>query len=1311
MKIQNPKPNVFLFRRSLPYVAGLSVAALTLWGLRQHPTATTTAELSRPTEVVAASPSGDLSLSESSQAAAPTPSAGGCADCAQKSPTIAQQITQIPVATQPDVEVLLKKFRKGDHLVKTNAFDSLKTATIGKAVTVQAGGIEWKGILDSRLDQSNTFQAGVTLDNDLGRLVISIRGDQKILATVFFTGENQVLTARGFPENGAWTMETSVYENVACQPKGAVYTPPAVPAKGATAATSNTRVPAANPITVPLLNSNPKSTYVVYVDFDGEVVVNPAWAGGKMIDATPMAGAQSPAFITEVWQRASEDFAPFDVNVTTDRTVYDAADPTRRVMGIATDNNTAMPGSGGVAMLGSFGQEIPFWIFNDTVGTCADTVSHEGGHTMGLMHDGTTAGVEYYGGQGSGAVSWAPIMGAYFSDGTDEEVTSWGKGEYPNANNKEDDLRIITSTNGFGYRTDDVPNTRLAAKELTVVNGNFLDSGIIERNDDVDWFKFSTRGGVFKLQISALRITGVEPMRGANLGISATLYNGAGKQLQISNINNSLDSSFSLRLAAGDYYVKVEGAGKGTPATSFTKYSSLGQYFITGSVPLKEPVSISPLANKFSPKGGEGSFNVSSEAGWSWSCSASWIQSSELKNQSGNQRFDYVVAENTAYASRVATITLTSGIFSYSHSVYQEARVPDDHGDTTASATSVDLGSATDGRINFAGDVDVFRIVVEESGYLHIGTTGVTNTYGRLMDSNGVVLASNDDGDKLNFALVHPVLAGVYYVEVSQTGLFDAGGGIYQFYNNFVPSNVITIDPTSRVVNPVAADFGFDLTSNTDWTWSIWSFDGTDWVAGCSWLTTDEALNQSMSQRFAYHLAENTSTEVRKAQIRIRKVGALIDDVTHEISQIAPGMDDCGDTIATAKPIALNSSISGMINTEGDLDVYQVDIPVVGSLTAGTTGSFDTFGTLLDANGNVLASNDDLTDVNFGFTRSLLPGRYYIQVRHFRSIDVGSYQLFVGFKNPSTVNLVYKVDRMLGALSGITTQTIKPGGNGRAVTAVAKAGYVFTGWSDGVLTATRTDLRVLSDLTVTALFSRLLSVEKDGGPSLVDNQDPPLDFGSITTAQSATVNFVIKNMGTKDLTKINVTRYGANGSDWVIAPLSKTTLKPNESIVLSATLHSSVVGSKICSLTINAIGNPLPFRINVMGTVTGVITGATADAPATQSPAATGGSDSAKSNQTSAITPRATTAASYAWADVNPNGTIQHFFSQSNSQTTPPKFWISDNGVDWVQSPIMALWEIGSSENQKEFEVLLSDMGLNALRVVVTDQPPQPNVP
>ncbi|WP_281890457.1 InlB B-repeat-containing protein [Paenibacillus sp. YYML68] len=60
-----------------------------------------------------------------------------------------------------------------------------------------------------------------------------------------------------------------------------------------------------------------------------------------------------------------------------------------------------------------------------------------------------------------------------------------------------------------------------------------------------------------------------------------------------------------------------------------------------------------------------------------------------------------------------------------------------------------------------------------------------------------------------------------------------------------------------------------------------------------------------------------------------------------------------------------------------------------------------------------------------------------------------------------------------GQLVGAAVQSVSFGGSGTAVTAVPDTGYTFTGWSDGLQTATRTDAQVASNLQVTASFADL----------------------------------------------------------------------------------------------------------------------------------------------------------------------------------------------------------------------------------------------
>jgi hypothetical protein len=62
-----------------------------------------------------------------------------------------------------------------------------------------------------------------------------------------------------------------------------------------------------------------------------------------------------------------------------------------------------------------------------------------------------------------------------------------------------------------------------------------------------------------------------------------------------------------------------------------------------------------------------------------------------------------------------------------------------------------------------------------------------------------------------------------------------------------------------------------------------------------------------------------------------------------------------------------------------------------------------------------------------------------------------------------------------GTILGTATQTVNYGTSTTSVTATPNAGYHFTGWSDGVITATRSDANFTSNFTATASFDNNLT--------------------------------------------------------------------------------------------------------------------------------------------------------------------------------------------------------------------------------------------
>ena len=75
-----------------------------------------------------------------------------------------------------------------------------------------------------------------------------------------------------------------------------------------------------------------------------------------------------------------------------------------------------------------------------------------------------------------------------------------------------------------------------------------------------------------------------------------------------------------------------------------------------------------------------------------------------------------------------------------------------------------------------------------------------------------------------------------------------------------------------------------------------------------------------------------------------------------------------------------------------------------------------------------------------------------------------------GILRPFSVTLTYSAGAG-GKITGTGTQVIAFGDDGTEVSAVANSGYHFVSWSDGILTAARTDTNVTGNVSVTANFA------------------------------------------------------------------------------------------------------------------------------------------------------------------------------------------------------------------------------------------------
>ena len=198
------------------------------------------------------------------------------------------------------------------------------------------------------------------------------------------------------------------------------------------------------------------------------------------------------------------------------------------------------------------------------------------------------------------------------------------------------------------------------------------------------------------------------------------------------------------------------------------------------------------------------------------------------------------------------------------------------------------------------------------------------------------------------------------------------------------------------------------------------------------------------------------------------------------LSGISPQTVNHGDngTLVTATPATGYHFTSW---SDGVLTAARTDLSVTGDITVSASFAINQYTVTYTANAHGTIAGTLSQTVNYGAdgaTVTATPATGY----HFTSWSDGvltAARTDLNVTGDITVSASFAINQYTltytantgGTISGTSPQTVDHGGSGTEVTATPATGYHFTSWSDGVLTAARTDLNVTGDITVSASFA------------------------------------------------------------------------------------------------------------------------------------------------------------------------------------------------------------------------------------------------
>ena len=380
----------------------------------------------------------------------------------------------------------------------------------------------------------------------------------------------------------------------------------------------------------------------------------------------------------------------------------------------------------------------------------------------------------------------------------------------------------------------------------------------------------------------------------------------------------------------------------------------------------------------------------------------------------------------TFYLSAEAFLSSQTGTYTLSASGQNANR--DDFSANPGTSGVIDaVAGQVVGSLEIAGDRDWFRVDLEAGSDYDFGlegsgsVTSLRDPYLYLYDSQGSLLASNDDGGGgLNSLLSYSANSTqTYYLEAAAFG--DASSGDYALSavrtsgsgntGGDVPGNpmsTVNISPGQTIIGAIDAPgdtdwYGVNVVAGQTYQFSLTPSGGnpiadpylTLWDGQGTFITLNDDFDGLNS------FIEFTAFQTGRVFIAAEVFDLSADTGTYALSlttTLNSPLDVAGDP-STSATLSEGQIIQGVIDEPGDLDWYAVDLTAgvfyQFALVRGETNPIDDpFLALYDVNGEVLAFDDDSAGDRESFIQftAITSSRAYISAEAYDlDTDSGSY--------------------------------------------------------------------------------------------------------------------------------------------------------------------------------------------------------------------------------------------------------------------------------------------------------------------------------